>query len=78
MNLKQRREMNRAHRRIILNTAKNKFKAKVLEHRLREEITAARANELFRAIDACKNIGAVYRTKRRLDVLVQIKDWATP
>lgn len=78
MNLKQRREMNRAHRRILLNTAKNKFKAKVLEHRLREEITAARANELFRAIDACRNIGDVYRTKRRLDMRMQIKDWTTP
>lgn len=78
MNLKTTRAMNRAHRRILLNTAKNKFKAKVLEHRLREEITAARANELFRAIDACKNIGDVYRTKGRLDMRVQIIDWATP
>lgn len=63
MNLKTARTMNRAHRRILLNAAKNKVKAEVLAKRMTEDFTVPQANRFIRDIESCRNLGDVYRMR---------------
>ena len=63
MNLKQMRAKNRAHRRILLNAAKNEIKAEVLSQRLVNSITQAQADRLMDIVDSCRNLGDVSDTR---------------
>lgn len=79
MNLKTARTMNRAHRRILLNAAKNKVKAEVLAARMAEEITVPRATGLIRDIDACRNLGHLHRASCAIQMqLRDLKHFVTP